>query len=191
MRGKSRLEIAPKEQRQHLGCIHAFAIGFGEIAGPVDIDNAFHFGRLLRISTVTLETANISGHSEKLSEVTARRATGNPDPIRVDTILGCVGSKPPYSGLGVLDGGGKFVLGRKAISHRHGDKALRGEFYAEAIIAFALAGAKAATMNAKDGGKRAIGLFGPGHVKLKRHAPRRCVFDSRLKKDIFWDFWAR
>ena len=80
-----RLQVAAQEQRQHFGGIHALTARLGEVARPVDVDDARDFGRLLGIAAVALEFFD--------TPVTPRNCAQWPPaeppvtPIRVGSIL--------------------------------------------------------------------------------------------------------
>ena len=41
------VQVAAEKQRQHLGGIHALAVGLGEIAGTIIVHDAGHSARLI------------------------------------------------------------------------------------------------------------------------------------------------
>jgi hypothetical protein len=108
-----RLQVAAQEQGQHLGRVHALAVGLREVARPVEIDHAGDRAGLAGVAARPLELLDACRHAEGLGEVPARRAAGDLDAGGVDAILGGVGTDPADGRLHVVDGCGEAVLGAR------------------------------------------------------------------------------
>ncbi len=176
-----RFEVAPQEQRQNLRSVDALAIGFGEIAGPIDIDDAGDVARHPGISAVSFEHRNVRGDSQKLRQVSAGRTSRRANAVGVDVVLFRVGSQPAHGRLRVMHCRGELVLGRQPIADSYGDIALLCEFEAQAVIAVAVPGAKSAAVNAHNCRKRPIAGFRPGHIDLQVLIVGIRVFDSLVE----------
>ena len=148
------LEVAAEPQGEELVGIDAFAVGLGEVARTVEIDDTGdRAGEPGVIGTVELR--NASGDAEKLSEVTSGGATGDPDACGIDLEPGGLGSDPAYGGFGIGHGSGEPVFGSEPVAHGESGVAVLGEFDAERVVTLARAGAEAAAVNAENSGQEA------------------------------------
>ena len=118
--------------------------------------------------------------------MSAGRTAGHADPLRVDLVLCRIGPQPADGRLGVVDGGRELVLRREAIGDRRRDVAALGELLAERVVRLPLAGAKAAAVNAEDGGQRPVARLRPGQVELQMLVVGIAVLDSRFPNDSIW-----
>ena len=133
-----RFQVAAEPERQNFVRIDALAVGFREVARPVDVDDARNGAGLVRVSAGSLKLRYVGRHTEKLREMSASRAAGDTNTIGIDLV--CLGVCPhPANGrLRIMDRRGKLKLRRQPIRNCRGHKTAFGEFHAETVIPIAL-----------------------------------------------------
>ena len=176
--------LPPSHNGQNFGRVHALAVGFGEVAWPIIVDDAGYSTGLLGIPAGSLESLDVPGYAKELSQVSARRTSRDADAIRIDLVFLRIGPQPANGRLHVMDGRRELIFRCEAIADRHGDVAMLGQPNAKAVVSLPAAGPEAAAVNAGNRRKRPIASLGPGHVELKVLAVRVRVFDVWLEDDI-------
>jgi len=140
------------------------------------------------ISFLTFKLLYVSGHTEKLRKMSAGGIACDPNAIRIDVIRGCVAFQPADGSFDIINGGRELVLGREAVSNRHGDITARGEFYEKWIIRIAIACSESAAMDADNAGKRGVYLARPSHIELKMLIVRVRELDPFFEENIIGNF---
>ena len=179
------LHVAAEEQRQHLGRVDAAAVGLGEIAGAVKVDDAGDpAGRAGMIGSV--EPLDVAGDAEKVRQVPAGGVAGDADAVGVDVILFRIDPQPTHRRLHVVDRRGKLVFGREAVIDRNGDIPALGELLAPVVPAVALSRAEAAAVNADHGGKARVrrDVLRSGEVELQVLLVGVDVLDAFFEDDV-------
>ena len=119
------LQVAAQEQRQHLGRVHALAVGLREVARAVDVDHAGDPARLRRGCRRRPRTPS-------RPPVTPRNCARWPPaeppvtPMRSGSMwyFAALAREPADGRLDVVDGGGERVLRGQAVADGHGDVAV-------------------------------------------------------------------
>ena len=103
-------------------------------------------------------------------EIAAGAVAADQKPPRVDAELPCVSSDPCRCGDGVLDGGGKFMLGGAAvIDGYHDELTFDGQFSAGHVMALEIADHPAAAVEKHQAARQTVCLS----RRLRRVDPRR------------------
>src|SRR5437899_12797468 len=121
------VEVSAEPERQHLGGIDAFAVGFGEVARSISIDNTSNARGLRVIALVSLKLFHICGDTKKLCEVAAGRIACDADPVGIDLIGAGVRLQPSNGSFDVENRCRELVFGGEAVTRRGRDITLGSE----------------------------------------------------------------
>ena len=181
------LQVPSQEQRQNLRGIHALAIGTGQVARPVDVDDAGHAARLARVPAVPLESRLIPRDGQELREMTPGRSARHADPRRVDVIPARVRPQPAHGRLHVVDRGRELVLRREAVRDGRRNITALGEADDQVVIPLAASGPEPAAVDANHRREGALAGLRPREVELHVLAVGAGVDDPWLEGDGLGD----
>ena len=180
------VEVSAEEQGEDFCGVDAFAVGFGEVAGAEEVDDAGDGAGLVEVA-FAFELLDACRDAEELGEVAAGGTAGGADAGGVDVIFGGVGAQPADGGLAIVHGGGEGEFGGEAVGDGDGDVAVLGEDDAEFVVGVARTGAEAPAVNAEDGGEGAGGVFGAGEIELEVGVVGVGVFEVGFEEDVVGD----
>jgi len=115
--------------------------------------------------------------------VPARRAAGHADACWVEAVACGVRAEPTHGRFRVVDGGRELVGGREPVADGRRHEPVLRERHAERVVALAATGAEPATVDAQNGGQRAVGGLWPREVEPQVRAVGGGILDIPLEAD--------